>query len=206
MLDGARAVRFELGDGVRVEEENPAAVRLYVQRNLVVGDDDRGDDEYLVDDINDEVGDELRGELGKPEVLVDADGERGRDAFAEIVAIEELGEDGPEYAAEDGEHEHRDDYLGECPEVALLLEYGGHRADEDADDAVVERGEVGNAVERVGAEAHDNRGERAAEHAGEDGADGIDEDGDSERNRYLGGDYVDEERDGDKRHGIVQVL
>lgn len=64
-----------------------------------------------------------------------------------------------------------------------MLELRGRYTDEDADDAVVERGEVGNAVKRVGEKADNYSGERTAYHGGEDGADGVSENRDLEKER-----------------------
>lgn len=49
-----------------------------------------GDDDGLVDDVDDEVCRKLREELVEPEIVVDGQRERRRNAFAEVVAVEEV--------------------------------------------------------------------------------------------------------------------
>ena len=84
---------------VRVEQEDVAVEVLQLEREQPVRDDGDGDDDGLVDDVEDEVGRKLREELGESKVVVDGERERRGDAFAEIVAVEEVSEDGTEYAA-----------------------------------------------------------------------------------------------------------
>lgn len=201
MLDFVVAELARVFGGVRVEKEDVAVEVLDPERNLPMDDDGNRDDNGLVDDIDHEVGRELREELGEPEVVVDGDRERCGNAFAEVVAVEEVGEDRTETATQQCEYEYGDADLVCAAEESPLLEHGGGDADKDADDAVIERGEVGNAVERVGAEPDDYGGESAAYHGGEDGADGVGENRKLEIEGQFRGDDIDEERGKDETEG-----
>ena len=90
--------------------------------------------------------------------------EWGRDAFAEVVAVEEVGEDGAEYASQHGEGNDRDTYFCDFLEEPVLLEEGGGYADKDADEPVIEGFPVGETVDRVREESDDYGRERSAEH------------------------------------------
>lgn len=82
-----------------------------------------------------------------------------------------------------------------------MLENCGRDADEDADDAVIEGGDIGNAVERVGEETDDDRGEGAAHHGGEDGTDGVGENRELEIECQFRGYDIDEERSKNEAEG-----
>lgn len=77
-----------------------------MDRNSPVNDDGCGQDNCLVDDVEGEVGRQLGEELREAKLIVYGDGERSRNAFAEVVAVEEVGEDGAEYASQYGEGEN----------------------------------------------------------------------------------------------------
>ena len=183
---------FVLVVDVGLKEERLRKETLEVLVDEPVADDGRRDDDGLVENVDDDVCRELREELGKTEGAVDGVCERCRDALAEVVAIEEVGEDRTEPAADKRENEDACDDFRDMEEKFPLLEKGRRDADQDADDAVVEGRDVGDAVEGVGEKADDDGGKRAAQHGDKDCADRIKEYGKLEVEREFGGDDIEQ--------------
>ena len=104
-------------------------------------------------------------------MLVDGEGERGRDAFTEVVTVQEVGEYGAEPTTQEGECNYGDAYPGNGLVKSILLEECGRHANENTDDAVVERFPVGKTIDDVRKETDNNCGERTAEHGGKQCAD-----------------------------------
>ena len=88
--------------------------------------------------------------------------------FADAVAVKEVGEYGPETAADEGEGENHHQNLGNAQEEFFLVEKVGASGDKDADDAVVEGDGIGQAVDGVGDETDDDGGHVSAHHGGKD--------------------------------------
>ena len=76
MLDAVVTELMRMVGVVRVVKEYVAVEVLDPEWKLPVRDDGDGDDDGLVDNINDEVGCELREELAESEVVVDGYRER----------------------------------------------------------------------------------------------------------------------------------
>ena len=205
-LDKLFAAKLQGFGLVRVVKEYIVYVVLEMHGYLVVHEHRNNNDYRLVQNIDNEVGGKLRDELGESEGLVKGYRERGRDALAKIVAVQEVRKHGTEGTAKQREHHDGNSDFRDAAEEPLLLKDCRRNANKDADDAVVERGEVGNTVERIGAKARDNSRQCATEHGREDGAEAVEKNGDMTSENNLGGNYVYKECRENQPYGIQYFL
>ena len=143
--------------------------------------DDEHDRDALVDDIPQKAFTEKVHEIGKR-------------AAVERV-IQEPGDDRPDAAADEREHEDGADDFQQVVEPAALSQICRRNGDEHAGQAPVNRFGIGNARDEVRNVADDDAGNIAAENARQDDTWAIEEDGQPGKTRYLRANVVQQNAD-----------
>ena len=137
---------------------------------------DQGDNSRcnrLVQQINQQIGTELRKEHVHPTRLKKRQCQRPRDSLPDSSAIQKPGQNAAQSASDERKDQHRQQNSGKAPETALFSQSGRGQGEEHADTAVIDRCIVKDPVNQVGDNAGDDSRNQSAQHRCQNGPDTV---------------------------------
>ena len=144
----------------------------------------------LVENVNHEIGNELRIEAVPVQNVVERNRKRRRDALAKIEPVQSVSKDGANATANQREQQNDNKQLPNAVEEPAAEKECRKRGNQDAQDAIVSRDRLRNSIDGIHAEAHDDRRQVTAKHRSKHGAQTVQEQRYAKENCKFSGDNV----------------